>query len=246
MKSLRHVSIKRAEQRAFTIGELLVVVAVVGILATLSLGTLVGAQERARRANCLSNLRQVGLAMLLYSNDNDQQMPPYFYRSEKGHGNGKHYKIFVKPKWAVSNIGFLSDKRLLVCPSDRSPSLINTTNPLGETISVPSSYAYNFELFMMGVRTYEVVASKTVVVFDGDPTAAQQGVWWGDTTKGSAFPMLMLRQEDVDEEDGHNRDLKQFNKNLLKARHVGQLVIFFLDGHCQYAPELPQESLFPR
>jgi prepilin-type N-terminal cleavage/methylation domain-containing protein/prepilin-type processing-associated H-X9-DG protein len=234
---------------AFTVIELLASIAIVAILATLTFTGVSNALDRSKRAQCLSNLRQVGLAMLLYSNDNDQQMPPYFYRSEKGHGNGKHYKIFVKPKWALANIGFLSDSRLLVCPSDKNPSLVNTTDPTGKSIKVPSSYGYNFQMFMQGFRTNELDASRTVVVFDGDPVAAQQGVWWGDTTKGSAYGFFAAPKNDDDDEeslDGHTRDLKQFNKNIVTRRHAGQLVIFFLDGHCQYAPQLPPESLFPR
>lgn len=235
---------------AFTLAELLVSIALIAALTALAATGLASALDRSKRAQCLSNLRQVGLAMLLYSNDNDQQMPPYFYRSEKGHGNGKHYKIFVKPKWALANIGFLSDSRLLVCPSDKNPSLINTTDPTGKSIKVPSSYGYNFQLFMQGFRANEMDSSRTVVVFDGNPVAAQQGVWWGDTTKGSAFVFFAAPQNGDDEDDemldGHTRDLKQFNKNIVTRRHAGQIVIFFLDGHCQYAPQLPPESLFPR
>jgi prepilin-type N-terminal cleavage/methylation domain-containing protein len=240
--------LKHRRHGAFTLAELLASISIVALLSALAFSGMTAAREHSRRANCLSNLRQVGLAMLLYSNDNAQQLPPYFYRSEKGHGNGKHYKIFVKPKWAVANIGFLNDVRSLVCPADKNPAKIKTTDPSGNPISVPSSYGYNFSIFMQGFRANELATSKTVVVFDGNPTAAQQGVWWGDTTKGSGFGILAAMKSDDDEEDGdgHKRDLDKFNQNLVSRRHFGQLVVFFLDGHCEYVSELPQESLFPR
>lgn len=62
-------------QKAFTLIELLVVIAIIAILAAILLPVLNQAMERARRANCLSNLKQWGTAMQIYGGDNNSAMP---------------------------------------------------------------------------------------------------------------------------------------------------------------------------
>ncbi len=62
-------------RRAFTLVEMLVVIAIVGVLAALLLPTLASARAKAKRTACLSNLRQMGIAILCYSTDNNGNIP---------------------------------------------------------------------------------------------------------------------------------------------------------------------------
>lgn len=68
----------RADRNGFTLVELLVVIAIIGILIALLLPTVQAAREAARRATCLSNIRQMGIALHNYHNAHNQ-LPPGSY-----------------------------------------------------------------------------------------------------------------------------------------------------------------------
>ena len=79
--------------KKFTLIELLVVIAIIAILAAMLLPALSAARERAKAANCTSNVRQITQAMLAYAMDNDECIQPYWYTGKSVFGNNKVFWV---------------------------------------------------------------------------------------------------------------------------------------------------------
>jgi len=81
----------RRRTMGFTLVELLVVIGIIALLISILLPALNAARERANRVKCSSNLRQIGVGMMLYANDNKGQYPRVRYTP------GTAIKAFTKP-----------------------------------------------------------------------------------------------------------------------------------------------------
>ena len=166
-------SLHNPPARAFTLIELLVVIAIIAILAAMLLPVLGRAKEKAKRTQCLNNLRQTGMSLIMYADDNRGMIPravtsasPFWWHVLTLNLGGKTGTDFTKMK-------------VLTCPSypDKSQLVCYVVN--GWTFSSPTD--------MTGT---EIEGSTKITVFQRPVDTVylsdrEDGSQWGPITSAS-------------------------------------------------------------
>ncbi len=137
MFSARTQDSLKVSKKGFTLIELLVVIAIIAILAAILFPVFARARENARRTSCLSNLKQIGLGIMQYTQDYDEKLPLYSY-SGTTLGN-----------WASVSQPYVKSTQLFECPSGGQkyapPYSRWATDP-----GTSGAYGYNWEYLGAG------------------------------------------------------------------------------------------------
>lgn len=153
---MKHLPILSAPRRTsssrsgFTLIELLVVIALIAILAAILFPVFGRARENARKSACLSNLKQVGLGFMQYSQDYDENVVP---------GRVGPLSTAVYFSWSGIIQPYVKSTQVLVYPSYSG----NTAS----ATAVPKSYSYNFAAAgapNRSLATYELPAQTVFLV----------------------------------------------------------------------------------
>ncbi len=125
---------------AFTLIELLVVIAIIAILAAILFPVFARARENARRSSCQSNLKQIGLGVLQYTQDYDERFPMAY---TDPNGAGTFSGGATQQGWAQMLQPYLKSTQIFQCPSETSPPA--NVNATDATFGGPgySDYWYN-------------------------------------------------------------------------------------------------------
>lgn len=212
--------------RAFTLIELLVVIAIIAILAAILFPVFARAREQARKTNCISNLKQVGLAIHMYLQDYDERF--FTWRSDCAHTADCPGDIVMAfTRWAVLSQPYIKNAQIFLCPSysenfwkwdgwpaNGCPDLWPVTGFRG--------LSYDFKLGLaVGARcgvklaTIDKVA-QTIMVYENSPIHAERSVpFWSCTDNPQVFTRMAFNAVMA---DGHARYVMAGNHRFVKLR----------------------------
>src|SRR5436853_3455946 len=129
--------------RGFTLIELLVVIAIIAILAAILFPVFAQAREKARAISCLSNFKQVGLAIEQYKTDYEGTWP-LWWNGDPNHIGDANYGRY----WAGAIMPYMKSVAVRHCPSDPNPIPPDPevgTNIQGRVMSLTSNRNINFD-----------------------------------------------------------------------------------------------------
>ena len=124
---------RQASRQAFTLIELLVVIAIIAILAAILFPVFAKAREKARTASCQSNLKQMGVAFMQYTQDYDESLPLLYQNNQSVPPAGRGYQ------WTFTIQPYLKNLQVYKCASDTNNvavSYLDNNQGLGDRKSV--------------------------------------------------------------------------------------------------------------
>ena len=229
-------------RRCFTILELLVVLAVIAILASLLLPALGKAKESARQISCMNNQKQLAVAFMSYSADFDSFLP-WAFTNDGGNASRTYahllynagYSPLVIPPYA-STASFNSIKKAerdvspFKCPSDSS-TIYNL--PVNYTMNASIQYIYG--VLVSGGEWWGIIYPKITKIKESLSEKSLIACSNKILTYSSSLPITMYYYSTAHDENGDGViNMLDRWRNL----HLGYMNVLFCDGHIEKRKEL--------
>jgi prepilin-type N-terminal cleavage/methylation domain-containing protein/prepilin-type processing-associated H-X9-DG protein len=227
--------------RGFTLIELLVVIAIIAILAAMLLPALARAKEKGRQTACLSNMRQIGLGVVMYAGDHEDFLPYGYAYTWPGQQQLWWWQDLCRP--------YINSEPVYSCPSARPHATWSELRPPGTPKPLVKDYLCNAQggAYAASGKQEWVNANGPFINNWGNPsrsmaeiqdTAGTLAICDGNT---NVFEIWRLEQTDAwfnagfgPAYLGDTPDKKNPSTGHLAKRHNGGFNTSFCDGHAQF------------
>jgi prepilin-type N-terminal cleavage/methylation domain-containing protein/prepilin-type processing-associated H-X9-DG protein len=231
---MQAANIKRPS--GFTLIELLTVISIIGILAALLMPALSGARERGRRVACMSNLRQIGLALATYSGDYQNHTPTADNNAVPPHGSNPAY-------WCQALVvGNYASPKIFLCPNDRLSRQAGTPRSYGIMVGAKNCDNPDANYWIAGSRVTCPYLTNTSVAIVGEIYTDHK-----DITNPSSKPILPA----IESIGGYayisspsdGLDCQPHSMHMPSNPVAGNYL--FMDGHVQWVENLTTSPTDP-
>lgn len=218
------------KRKAFTLIELLVVIAIIAILSAILFPVFARARENARRATCMSNLKQIGLGMMMYTQDYDEHMALWDYSLPLPWPSEYPYDPYTTQFiWYDALYPYTNNWQLFNCPSE------NTAQNFTGIYNSVMGYAFNYQAPYAGVLCgsncgYNLSGLSLTAI-----EAPSQMLGFVD----SASQIITLQTAANNMPDAWPTESQVITNNAcnyakidcVRARHLNTVNVLFMDGH---------------
>jgi prepilin-type N-terminal cleavage/methylation domain-containing protein len=178
-KVMNHMNLPSRLHQGFTLIELLVVIAIIAILAAILFPVFGRARENARRSSCQSNLKQIGLGVLQYTQDYDEKYPIGRATFTQGAAGSWHQRIFP----------YVKSTQLFQCPSNTTNTTVMAAASTEFTPEINVSYAANPRIMARDANVFSLtsIESSATKIMVAETTNDRPVMAFTDWNSGTTF-----------------------------------------------------------